>query len=74
MASNPTSAHGRCLSILQEGPATTAEVAAETGFSLKMACTYLSNLHRRGKVARSPYNKPNAAGPGPRRVWLWEAA
>lgn len=57
----------QCLDILAEGPATTAEVAAETGMTSHNACSHLFNLHGKGRIERAPYYKPGDT----RRYWLW---
>lgn len=64
---------GRCLAVLRDGPATTGEVAAETGIHTHSVGTHLRNLFDRGKVKRTPFVKP-AGDRGPRKCWLWEAA
>lgn len=58
----------RCLAILEEGPATTAEVAAETGMTAHNACGHLFNLYAQGRIKRTPYYKPGDN----RRYWLWQ--
>lgn len=68
----PDSKAQRCLAVLTDGPATTGEVAAETGLPSKLAGTHLALLHKRGKVTRSRYVKPE--GRGQRNCWLWSAA
>lgn len=59
-----------CLAVLREGPATTSEVAAETGMKPKLAGTHLANQMKLGKITRKPYG----AGTdklGRQRAWLW---
>lgn len=67
---NPESKASACLSVLADGPATTGEIAAETGMPSKLAGTHLRNLFERGKVRRSRFVK--AEGRGLRNCWLWE--
>jgi len=69
---NPDGKAGKCLAVLREGPATTEEVAAETGLPSKSAGTHLRNLFDRGKATREKFIK--AEGRGRRQCWLWSAA
>jgi hypothetical protein len=69
----PDSNASRVLSVVQEGPATTAEVAAEVGMTSRLAGTYLAQLHRFRKVTRTPF-KPECDSRGRLRAWLWHAA
>lgn len=48
--------------LLADGPGTSAEVAAETGLSLRQASAVLSTLHRQGRVTRSEYAREWARG------------
>lgn len=64
---DPDSKASACLAVLADGPATTAEIAAETGFSKHLACSHLFNLLARNKVEHTPYFKPGQ----PKRFWLW---
>jgi predicted ArsR family transcriptional regulator len=66
---HPDSKASRVLRILADGPATTSEVAAETGWTVKIACAHLLNLVERGKVDRSPFHRK-----GQRSAWLWRLA
>lgn len=43
----------RILSVLRDGPATSAEIALELGMPSSRACDYLGRLVHRGRVARS---------------------
>ena len=69
---NPTSKASACLAVLADGPATTGEIAVETGMKSKLAGTHLRNLHDRGKVQRERFVR--ASGRGRRVCWLWSAA
>lgn len=60
----------RCMVALQEGPATTAEVADTTGLTKRLASGHLKNLFRKHKIAREPFYV-RRAGPGRSSVWLW---
>ena len=66
---------GRCLLALQDGPATTGEIASELRLPSKSAGTHLRNLFLRGKVKRTAFierREPGRRGRG--NAWLWEAA
>lgn len=45
----------RIEAVLAEGPATSVEVAAETGMRAQHVSAYLSALHRQGRVTRELY-------------------
>jgi hypothetical protein len=62
----PDSRASRVLAILAEGPATTGEVAAETGWGVHLTCAHLFSLLQRGKISRSPFKQHGA-----RTWWLW---
>lgn len=66
MSMHPNSSASRCLDALRDGPATTAEVAAEIGRGTKITCAHLFNLHQRGKVTKAPFQPPSG-----RRCLLW---
>lgn len=69
---HPNSKAQRCLAVLADGPATTGEIAAETGLQSKLAGTRMALLHKRGKVQRERWVKPE--GRGQRDCWLWSLA
>lgn len=73
MPMNPYGKAGRLLAVLAEGPATTAELAAELDITSHNAGTHLRNLFDRGKVARDPF-QTEAKRWGHSRVWLWRLA
>ena len=54
--------------VLNDGPATTGEVACQTRLSSRNAGTHLRDLFQRGRLTRSPFQK---TGPGHHDVWLW---
>lgn len=64
---HPDSKASRVLAILADGPATTAEIAAETGWTKHNTCAHVKNLHMRGKVERKPWH---VKGQGPRFLWF----
>lgn len=69
---DPSSKASACLAVLADGPATTGEIAAETGMPSKLAGTHLRNLYERGKVKRERFVR--ASGRGRRVCWLWSVA
>lgn len=71
----PETKSGRCLSVLRDGPATTGEVAAETGLSSHDVGNHMHCMFQRGKVTREPFMvAPRQGVPGRRKCWLWSAA
>lgn len=66
MAIESTSRNGRLLALLQEGPATTGELVAETGWDRRNVCGRLTIQMRFGRVTRTPYTAS-----GERSRWLW---
>lgn len=72
LSMDPSSKASRCLAVLRDGPATTGEVAAETGLDPHSVGTHMRNLFNRNKVKRTRFTKPS--GQGRRECWLWEAA
>lgn len=67
----PNSQASRCLSVLREGPATTCEIAAETGLDSHTVGCHLNDLHQRGKVTRKPFDGRRDAI-GRVKSWLWQ--
>jgi len=63
---DPNSSASRCLAVLRDGPATTAEVAAEIGRGTNITSAHLFCLMRRGKVTRAPFQPVEG-----RRCNLW---
>lgn len=59
MAMQPDSKASQVLRVLDEGPATTGEVAVELGWDVHLACAHLFALYKRGKVARSRFPMPD---------------
>jgi len=57
---------GQVLAVLQDGPATTGEVAAELGWDVHLTCAHLTNLHLAGRVTRAPFPTGDR-----RRRFLW---
>ncbi|MGH8027226.1 MAG: hypothetical protein ACREO0_10920 [Pseudoxanthomonas sp.] len=51
----PATKASRVVRVLIDGPATTLEVAAETGMHYRTACSHLSNLFKRKKIARTEH-------------------
>lgn len=73
MTPNTPGKAAACLAVLQEGPATTGEIAIEVGMTSHATGTHMANLFKRGKVTRRPF--ANATDKvGRQRAWLWEAA
>lgn len=52
---HPGSRASQALAVLQEGPATTGEVAAELGWRSHMAHAYLAKLEASGRVTRERF-------------------
>ncbi len=71
MSMHPTSIASRCLAVLQEGPATTAEIALEVGISSHSAGTHMRNLWERKKVAKGEFAQGKAPFRGKKPVCLW---
>lgn len=65
----PNSIASRCMRILAEGPATSAEVAAELGMTSHLAGTHLRNLWLKGKISRAEYIRKR--GPGRQLAFIW---
>ena len=66
----PNSIASRCLAILAEGPATTAEVALELGLTSHLAGTHLQQLEKRKKATSKPFGVAKYADGRPRaRLW-----
>lgn len=61
----------KCLAVLADGPATTSEVCAETGISVKVASAMLSNLCRDGKAVRRPFKQYSNDGETYSHVTIW---
>lgn len=55
---------------LSQGPATTGEIAADTGYPLRNLTGYMHMLRRRGLVQKRPHYR-HGPGPGPRNILLW---
>lgn len=68
----PDSIASKCLAVLDEGPATTGEIAAELGLKSALAAAHMQLLKSRQKVRCKPHSI--VVGFGLRTVWLWEAA
>lgn len=64
---HPNSKASHVLAILSDGPATTAEIAAETGWGKHNTCAHVQNLYMRGKVERKPWH---VKGQGVRFLWF----
>jgi len=62
----PNSKASRILRVLAEGPATTAEVAAELDLPIKITCAHLGNLVIRGKARKRRFT-----GKGHGKTMLW---
>lgn len=62
----------RVLAVLEDGPATTGEVAAETGLRSNLAGTHLRNLLERGKIEKGEF-RPGTPQPfrGNKPLALW---
>lgn len=69
MAMIPGTIASRCLAVLADGPATTAEVALEVGISSHSAGTHMRNLWLRKKCYKSPFKR--AGGRGRSEVCIW---
>lgn len=52
--------------LLSEGPATSAEIVDETGWTLKLVGAHLRRMLKRGEIQRSPCEFK-----GQRSQWLW---
>lgn len=62
---------GQVMAVLQQGPATSSEVAAALGIHATLACAHLADLRRQGRVQREPYHDPDRRR---RARWLWKPA
>lgn len=60
------SINSKIIASLNDGPGTTADVAAATGEKPKHVCARLKDLMRYGRVRRVPFVMP-----GQRSRWLW---
>lgn len=58
----PDSKAGTVRRILTDGPATTADVIAETGWNRQNACTHLIHLFKRGELTREPFKRKGMPG------------
>jgi predicted ArsR family transcriptional regulator len=61
----PGSQRDRVLAVIEEGPATTPEVAAETGLSIKHCCAHLRALWEIGLLERKPGHRTRQGGRRP---------
>lgn len=50
------------MQVLAEGPATSTEVSAETGLSVRHCSAVLSSLHRRKRVSRQEFMRSREHG------------
>lgn len=62
----------RCLAVLSDGPATTGEIAAETGEVSRIVATTMRHLMRYGLVTRTYYRKERSDKAGRRQTSLWQ--
>lgn len=62
----PGSKSRTIYALLSEGPATSAEIVDETGWSLKLVGDHLRRMLKRGEIQRSPCEFK-----GQRSQWLW---
>lgn len=46
--------------LLEEGPATAAEIAAELGIKVTLASAHMADLRRKGRVTSRPFRDINA--------------
>lgn len=61
----PDTKSRRCLAALADGPATTAEIAAELDLPTKIVCAHLGNWETKGKVVKRQHESK------PRKANLW---
>lgn len=66
MGMNPASKNSQLLRVLAEGPATTGEIVAETGWPPKNIVARLTVQMKAGRVQRTPYQAE-----GEQSRWLW---
>jgi DNA-binding HxlR family transcriptional regulator len=66
MPLRPGSKNHAIIAVLRDGPATTGEIVAATGFTPKNACARLKIFTKSGRVRREPYRVEGS----PCR-WLW---
>lgn len=75
MMKNTPGKAAACLAVLADGPATTAEVAAETGLSTKIAGTHLANQAKLGKCEKAPFgDATDKLGRHRRLIWSLKVA
>lgn len=65
---NGESKASRVVAVLEQGPATSSEVAAALDIKATLACAHLAELRRQGRVKREPYHDPDRRR---RARWLW---